>query len=67
MGPIALSLDGFRAYHADRAELWERQALLKARVAAGDERVGARFMDLGARRRLSRRVSTRGWCRPSAR
>ena len=45
LGPIALSLDGFRAYHADRAEaLWERQALLKARVASGDERVGERFM-----------------------
>jgi [glutamine synthetase] adenylyltransferase / [glutamine synthetase]-adenylyl-L-tyrosine phosphorylase len=45
MGAIALSLDGFRAYHADRAALWERQALLKARVAAGDEATGARFME----------------------
>jgi glutamate-ammonia-ligase adenylyltransferase len=44
LGPIALSLDGFRAYHAARAELWERQALLKARVVAGDARLGARFM-----------------------
>jgi glutamate-ammonia-ligase adenylyltransferase len=44
MGAVALSLDGFRAYHRERAELWERQALLKARVAAGDARVGARFM-----------------------
>src|SRR6185436_11150771 len=35
----------YRTYHRERAELWERQALLKARVAAGDERVGARFMD----------------------
>ncbi|OLC14807.1 MAG: hypothetical protein AUH29_09560 [Candidatus Rokubacteria bacterium 13_1_40CM_69_27] len=46
LGPVILSLDGYRAYHAERAELWERQALLKARIAAGDERVGARFMDL---------------------
>jgi glutamate-ammonia-ligase adenylyltransferase len=45
MGAVALSLDGYRTYHRERAELWERQALLKARVAAGDERVGARFMD----------------------
>ena len=44
VGAIALSLDAFRTYHADRAALWERQALLKARVAAGDERVGERFM-----------------------
>src|SRR5262249_61692889 len=36
VGAIALSLDGYRAYHRERAELWERQALLKARVAAGD-------------------------------
>jgi [glutamine synthetase] adenylyltransferase / [glutamine synthetase]-adenylyl-L-tyrosine phosphorylase len=44
-GAVALSLDGFRTYHRERAELWERQALLKARVAAGDARVGARFLD----------------------
>ncbi len=46
VGAVALSLDAYRAYHRERAEQWERQALLKARVAAGDERVGARFMDL---------------------
>jgi glutamate-ammonia-ligase adenylyltransferase len=45
MGAVALSLDAFAAYHRERAELWERQALLKARAAAGDERVGARFME----------------------
>jgi [glutamine synthetase] adenylyltransferase / [glutamine synthetase]-adenylyl-L-tyrosine phosphorylase len=45
MGAIALSLDGYRAYHRERAELWERQALLKARVSGGDPDVGARFMD----------------------
>jgi glutamate-ammonia-ligase adenylyltransferase len=45
MGAIALSLDGFRAYHADRAALWERQALLKARVAAGDPGTGSRFAE----------------------
>jgi len=46
MGPVVLSLDGYRTYYAERAELWERQALLKARACAGDERVGARFMEL---------------------
>ncbi|MGH7393016.1 MAG: bifunctional [glutamate--ammonia ligase]-adenylyl-L-tyrosine phosphorylase/[glutamate--ammonia-ligase] adenylyltransferase, partial [Candidatus Rokuibacteriota bacterium] len=46
MGGVILSLDGYRAYYARRAELWERQALVKARVAAGDERVGARFTAL---------------------
>src|SRR5438309_847147 len=43
-GPVVLSLAGYRAYYRDRAELWERQALIKARVAAGDLRVGACFM-----------------------
>jgi glutamate-ammonia-ligase adenylyltransferase len=46
MGPIVLSLDGYRAYYAARAELWERQALLKARVAAGHPPTGARFTEL---------------------
>ncbi|MBI4247232.1 MAG: bifunctional [glutamate--ammonia ligase]-adenylyl-L-tyrosine phosphorylase/[glutamate--ammonia-ligase] adenylyltransferase [Candidatus Rokubacteria bacterium] len=46
MGPVILSLDGYRAYYAERAEPWERQALIKARICAGDEGVGARFMAL---------------------
>ena len=46
MGPVILSLDGYRTYYAERAELWERQALLKSRISAGDERVGQRFMAL---------------------
>ncbi|HEV8617253.1 MAG TPA: bifunctional [glutamate--ammonia ligase]-adenylyl-L-tyrosine phosphorylase/[glutamate--ammonia-ligase] adenylyltransferase [Methylomirabilota bacterium] len=46
VGAIALSLEGYRAYHRERAELWERQALLKARISAGDARVGAPFMEL---------------------
>src|SRR5439155_19286189 len=45
MGAVAHSLAAYQAYHEGRAELWERQALLKARVAAGDPKVGARFMD----------------------
>ena len=46
MGPIVLSLDGYRAYYRERVELWERQALIKARIAAGDSAVGARYMGL---------------------
>ncbi|MGH7349505.1 MAG: bifunctional [glutamate--ammonia ligase]-adenylyl-L-tyrosine phosphorylase/[glutamate--ammonia-ligase] adenylyltransferase, partial [Candidatus Rokuibacteriota bacterium] len=44
-GTIILSVGGYRKYFADRAELWERQALIKARVAAGDEAVAARFFE----------------------
>jgi glutamate-ammonia-ligase adenylyltransferase len=46
LGAVALSLDGYRRYHTERAELWERQALLKSRISAGDARVGERFMAL---------------------
>jgi glutamate-ammonia-ligase adenylyltransferase len=46
MGPVALSLDGYRRYFADRAEPWERQALIKARFVAGDEPVALAFLGL---------------------
>ena len=45
-GALILSLDGYRAYFADRAELWERQALIKGRFCAGDAAVAARFFEL---------------------
>src|SRR5213594_796169 len=53
-GPVVLSLAGYRAYYRDRAELWERQALIKARVAAGDLR------DEGADRPDARGEGRRG-------
>ncbi len=46
MGPVALSLDGYRRYFTERAEPWERQALIKARPVAGDESVGLAFQAL---------------------
>lgn len=36
-GPLVTSLDGFRAYHGQSSAVWERQALVRARVIAGDE------------------------------
>jgi glutamate-ammonia-ligase adenylyltransferase len=35
-GPIATSLDAFRRYHLEHAWTWERQALTRCRVIAGD-------------------------------
>ncbi len=35
-GPLVTSLPSFRSYHNTSAAPWERQALLKARVVAGD-------------------------------
>jgi glutamate-ammonia-ligase adenylyltransferase len=46
MGALILSLDGYRSYYAERAELWERQALIKARFSAGDSRVGEAFLEM---------------------
>ena len=34
-GPLVTSLGSFRTYHADEAQVWERQALTKARVVIG--------------------------------
>ncbi|MEY2477609.1 MAG: [glutamine synthetase] adenylyltransferase / [glutamine synthetase]-adenylyl-L-tyrosine [Actinomycetota bacterium] len=45
-GPLARSLDGYRTYYERWAQTWERQALVRARPAAGDEAVGQRFMEL---------------------
>ncbi len=35
-GPLVTSLESFKAYHRDEAQIWERQALTKARVVLGD-------------------------------
>lgn len=45
-GPISRSLSSCRAYYESWAEPWERQALLKARFVAGDERLGAQFIQM---------------------
>jgi glutamate-ammonia-ligase adenylyltransferase len=45
-GSLARSLESFGEYYEHRARAWERLALLKARVAAGNDDLGARYMDL---------------------
>ena len=35
-GPLVTSLESFRSYHASEAQIWERQALTKARVCYGE-------------------------------
>ncbi|GIW45496.1 MAG: glutamate-ammonia-ligase adenylyltransferase [Candidatus Binatia bacterium] len=40
-GPLVSSLAGFRLYHEQSAQIWERQALIKARAVAGDPDLGA--------------------------
>ena len=43
-GPLVRTLDGY-ASHWERAEPWERQALLKARPLAGDPSLGTAFAE----------------------
>ena len=43
-GVLASSLAAHRDYYARRAQLWERQALIKARLVAGDETLGIKFL-----------------------
>ena len=48
-GPLTRSLDSYLEYYARWAKPWEHQALLKARVAAGDNGVGHALIE-GTRR-----------------
>ncbi len=61
-GPVAGTLDAFVAYHSRESETWERMALTRARIMAGDAAFGrevmaaareaiARTSDAGALRR----------------
>ncbi|HEX7308087.1 bifunctional [glutamine synthetase] adenylyltransferase/[glutamine synthetase]-adenylyl-L-tyrosine phosphorylase, partial [Lentzea sp.] len=45
-GPLVRTLESYRAYYRQWAEIWEKQALLRARFIAGDEALGADFEEL---------------------
>jgi [glutamine synthetase] adenylyltransferase / [glutamine synthetase]-adenylyl-L-tyrosine phosphorylase len=38
-GPLVTSLDAFISYHSTESQIWERQALTKARVCYGEDRL----------------------------
>jgi glutamate-ammonia-ligase adenylyltransferase len=44
VGALVTSLDGYMVYLEDHARQWEKQALLKARLVAGDRAVGDTFL-----------------------
>jgi glutamate-ammonia-ligase adenylyltransferase len=48
-GMLVTSLAGFEQYHAERAQVWERQALLRARSVAGHEQLANSFEALRLR------------------
>ncbi len=43
-GAIARSIDNYEAYYEGWGEIWERQALIKARPVAGDLKLGEQFI-----------------------
>ncbi|MFD9965187.1 bifunctional [glutamine synthetase] adenylyltransferase/[glutamine synthetase]-adenylyl-L-tyrosine phosphorylase [Amycolatopsis sp. NPDC058986] len=45
-GPLVRTLESYRAYYARWGEVWEAQALLRARFIAGDADLGERFITM---------------------
>ncbi|MDV6014591.1 bifunctional [glutamine synthetase] adenylyltransferase/[glutamine synthetase]-adenylyl-L-tyrosine phosphorylase [Haloechinothrix sp. LS1_15] len=45
-GPLVRTLDSYRAYYERWGEVWEWQALLRARPVAGDAELGRRFVEM---------------------
>jgi glutamate-ammonia-ligase adenylyltransferase len=45
-GPLVRSLRSYERYYARWSSAWEAQALLRARFAAGDAELGARFVEM---------------------
>jgi [glutamine synthetase] adenylyltransferase / [glutamine synthetase]-adenylyl-L-tyrosine phosphorylase len=45
-GSLVRTLESYRAYYGQWAQVWEAQALLRARPIAGDEELGARFVEM---------------------
>jgi len=45
-GPLVTSLESFLEYHRKEAQIWERQALTKARVVLGDEALAGQLDDI---------------------
>jgi [glutamine synthetase] adenylyltransferase / [glutamine synthetase]-adenylyl-L-tyrosine phosphorylase len=56
-GALARSLDAYRTYFGRWAQVWERQAVLRARPVAGDPDVGMRFVEEARRFAFERPLS----------
>ncbi|MGB2691612.1 MAG: bifunctional [glutamate--ammonia ligase]-adenylyl-L-tyrosine phosphorylase/[glutamate--ammonia-ligase] adenylyltransferase [Thermodesulfobacteriota bacterium] len=44
-GALVTSFDSFKEYHQGSAQIWERQALIRARPTAGSQRLGNKIME----------------------
>jgi glutamate-ammonia-ligase adenylyltransferase len=59
-GPLVRSLDAYRAYYEKWSEIWETQALLRARPVAGDEKLCADFESMANAVRYTKDISEDG-------
>ena len=58
-GPLVRSLTSYENYYAQWGQTWERMMLIKARVVAGDEALGAEFLEMVQPFRYPRSLSQR--------
>ena len=45
-GPLARSLESYETYYVQWGQAWERMMLIKARTVAGDQSLGAEFLEM---------------------
>jgi glutamate-ammonia-ligase adenylyltransferase len=45
-GSLVKTLEGYRKYYMEKAQVWEAQALVRARPVAGDMELGRRFLKM---------------------
>ena len=45
-GALVTSFDSFKEYHQNIAQLWERQALIRANIAAGNKKLGTKVLNV---------------------
>ena len=59
-GPLVRSLDAYRAYYAQWSDVWETQALIRARPVAGDPALMAAFEEMADSVRYTTKISDEG-------
>jgi glutamate-ammonia-ligase adenylyltransferase len=59
-GPLVRSLDAYRAYYAQWSDIWETQALIRARPVAGDPALLAAFDEMADTVRYTTEISDEG-------
>jgi glutamate-ammonia-ligase adenylyltransferase len=59
-GPLVRSLDAYRAYYAQWSDIWETQALIRARPIAGDSALLVAFSEMADAVRYTTQISDEG-------